>query len=92
MFLLLGNNVFSHDAQPLIQMAEALPRSAEMLTAILLGQHPRFLFVPPENRPDLRKEVEDMVWIRNWTFFQIFLGAVSAVGAAFLLASLVSRR
>ena len=92
MFLLLGNNVFSHDAQPLIQMAEALPRSVEMLTAILLSQQPRFLFVPPKNRPDLRKEVEDMVWIRNWTLFQIFLGAVSAVGVALLLVSLVSRR
>jgi len=92
MYLLLGNNVFSYDAHPLVQMTEALPRSVEMLTAILLGEHPRFLFTPPENRPDLREEVEDMVWIRNWTFFQIFLGAVSAVGAAFLLASLVSRR
>jgi hypothetical protein len=92
MFLLLGNNVFSYDAHPLIQLTEALPRSVEMLTAILLGQHPRFLFIPPKDRPDLGKEVEDLVWIRNLNLLLVFAGIVSAVGATFLLISLLSRR
>src|SRR3546814_4952809 len=46
MFLVLGNSVYSYDADPVIQAAEALPRSVEMVLAILLGEHPRFLFVP----------------------------------------------
>ena len=85
MFLLMGNNVFSYDAHPLIQLTESLPRSVEMLTAIVLGQHPRFLFVPPDDRPDLREEVEAMAWIRTRTFLEIAAAVVCGLVGLYLL-------
>ena len=88
-FLLMGNNVYSYDAHPLIQITEDLPRSIEMLTAILLGEHPRFLYVPPADRPDLRQEVQAMAWIRNRTLIEVALGAVAGLGLFLLLLSFV---
>ena len=87
MFLLMGNNVFSYDAHPLIQATEALPRSVEMLTAIILGEHPRFLFLPPAERPDLREEIVDMNWTRNRTLLEIGLGSAAGLGVLILLLS-----
>lgn len=79
MFLLLGNNVFSYDADPVIAAAEALPRSVEMTLAILLGEHPRFLFVPAESRPDLTTKVEQMRWELAWVLVKIALAGVLAL-------------
>lgn len=78
MFLLLGNNVFSYDANPIIQAAEALPRSVEMLLAIIIGEHPRFLFVPEESRPDVRVQVERMRWELIWVLVK--LAAIVVLG------------
>ena len=64
MYLLLGNNAFSYDSHPLIKFAEDLPRSVEMMLAIMLGEHPRFLFVPAETQPEVRAQVESMIWER----------------------------
>ncbi len=91
MFLLMGNNVYSYDAHPLIQATEALPRSLEMLTGIALGEHPRFLFVPPADRPDLRAEVEAMTWTRTRTLLEVSAGALSGLGALALLWSLLPK-
>lgn len=62
MFLILGNNIFSYDSNPVIQTLEALPRSIELMVAIVLGEHPRFLFVPSEEQPEIREQVDDMMW------------------------------
>ena len=71
MFLLLGNNVFSYDANPVIQAAEALPRSVEMLLAIVIGEHPRFLFVPTDSQPRVRDQVERMQWELVWVLVKL---------------------
>lgn len=67
MFLVLGNSVYSYDAHPLIQVAETLPRSVEMVVAILLGEHPRFLFVPRQSDTEVVTQVRrmnrDLVWV-----------------------------
>lgn len=89
-FLLMGNNVYSYDAHPLVQITEDLPRSIEMLTAILLGEHPRFLYVPPIERPDLKQEVEAMAWIRHRTLIEIALGAVTGLAIVLLLLSFLT--
>jgi hypothetical protein len=60
MFLLLGNEVFSYDANPLISLTEPLPRSVEMVIAIMLGKHPRFLFVPPASHPEVKDQVSEL--------------------------------
>ena len=82
MFLLLGNNVFSYDANPIIQLTEPLPRSVEMLVAILLGEHPRFLFVPSAARPDARDEVTRLQGQLVWFLVKLAGIIVMAVGLA----------
>jgi hypothetical protein len=71
MFLVLGNNVYSYDANPVIQLAEALPRSVEMVLAILLGEHPRFLFVPRESEPEVTAQVRRMGWELAWVLTKL---------------------
>lgn len=71
MFLVLGNSVYSYDANPLIQAAEALPRSVEMMLAILLGEHPRLLFVPRESDPEVMAQVREMDWELVWVFAKL---------------------
>ena len=66
MFLVLGNNVYSYDANPVVQAAEALPRSIEMVLAILLGEHPRFLFVPRGGDAEVVAQVREMSWEFVW--------------------------
>lgn len=83
MFLLLGNNVFSYDANPIIQMTEPLPRSVEMLVAILLGEHPRFLFVPSAARPDAKDEVTRLQGELAW--FLVKLSSIFILGIGFLV-------
>lgn len=80
MFLLLGNNVFSYDANPIIRMTEPLPRSVEMVVAILLGEHPRFLFVPPASHPEVKDQVEELHWQLIWTLAKLVAIAVLGVG------------
>jgi hypothetical protein len=80
MFLLLGNNVFSYDADPLIRLTEPLPRSVEMLVAILLGEHPRFLFVPPASHPEVRDEVEQLQLQLIWLLIKMAAMLVLSVG------------
>lgn len=82
MFLVLGNSIFSYDANPIIRMTESLPRSVEMLTAILLGEHPRFLFVPSPVRPELEEQVAQMRWALAW--FLVELVAIAVLAAALL--------
>jgi len=60
LFLVLGNGVYSYDADPVIQMAEILPRSVEMVLAIVIGEHPRFLFVPRDGNRDVAEQVREM--------------------------------
>jgi hypothetical protein len=83
MFLLLGNSVFSYDANPIIQMTEPLPRSVEMLAAILLGEHPRFLFVPSIARPEARNEVLRLQ--RQLAWFLVKLAAIVILGCGLLV-------
>jgi hypothetical protein len=62
MFLVLGNSVFSYDANPVIHMTEPLPRSVEMSVAVVLGEHPQFLFVPSASHPEIRGKVNRLRW------------------------------
>ena len=78
MFLLQGNNVFSYDANPVIRFAESLPRSVEMVLAIVLGEHPRFQFVPADTQPEIRDQVEAMLWERVWVLVK--LAAMAGLG------------
>jgi hypothetical protein len=71
MFLVLGNNVYSYDADPIVQAAEALPRSVEMVLAILLGEHPRFLFVPRQSEPEVAAQVSQMGWELIWVLAKL---------------------
>jgi hypothetical protein len=71
MFLLLGNNVYSYDADPVIQASEPLPRSVEMVLAILIGEHPRFLFVPEASQPEVRAQVQAMKWELIWVLVKL---------------------
>jgi hypothetical protein len=80
MFLLLGNNVFSYDANPVIRLTEPLPRSVEMLVAVLLGEHPRFLFVPPDSHPEVRDKVAQIRWQLAWLLAKLAVIAVLGVG------------
>ena len=83
MFLLLGNNAYSYDSHPLIKFAESLPRSIEVMLAIILGEHPRFLFVPLESQPEVRAQVESMIWERIWVLIK--LGSMAILGFALLM-------
>jgi hypothetical protein len=80
MFLVLGNNVFSYDANPIIHAAEVLPRSVEMVLAILLGEHPRFLFVPPDSLPEVKAQVERMNWELTWVLAKLAAMVVLGIG------------
>ncbi len=80
MFLLLGNSVFSYDANPIIQITEPLPRSVEMLVAIVLGEHPRFLFVPSAARPEAKDEVTRLQWQLSWFLVKLAGIVVLACG------------
>ena len=92
-FLLLGNNVFSYDATPLIRMTEPLPRSVEMLVAILLGEHPRFLFVPPASHPEVKEQVEQLWWQLLWFLAKMIATILLGFGfLVFLWRSLQMRR
>jgi hypothetical protein len=92
LFLVLGNGVYSYDANPAIQLAEALPRSAEMAVAILLGEHPRFLFVPWHGDPEVTGQVRAMDAELLWLLAK--LAALLLIGVAFaiLLWSFAIRR
>lgn len=78
MFLLLGNNVYSYDANPIIEITESLPRSIEMVVAILLGEHPRFLFVPRAADVKVATQVEQMRWEFTWVLVK--LAAIALLG------------
>lgn len=92
MFLILSNNVFSYDANPVIRMTESLPRSVEMLVAILLGKHPRFLFVPSASHPEVKEQVDHMQWELAWLLIKLAAIAILGVGLAISLWRLVRRR
>ena len=79
MFLVQGNSVFSYDDDPVVQLAGALPRSVEMTLAILLGEHPRFLFVPAPSHPELVEKVEAMRWELAWVLAKIAAAGVIAL-------------
>lgn len=83
LFLILGNNVYSYDAHPVIQVAEALPRSVEMSLAILIGEHPRFLFVPWHSDLDVTEQVREMdselTWIVAKITTLVLLGVIFLV-------------
>lgn len=83
MFLVLGNSVYSYDADPVIQAAEALPRSVEMALAILLGEHPRFLFVPRAADTEVAAQVRQMGWELAWILAE--LAAIVLLAAALLI-------
>jgi hypothetical protein len=83
MFLVLGNNVYSYDSNPIIQATEVLPRSIEMVVAILLGEHPRFLFVPREADTEVVAQVEQMGWELAWVLVK--LSAIILLAAALLV-------
>ncbi|WP_193369767.1 transglutaminase domain-containing protein [Pelagibius marinus] len=74
LFLVLGNNVYSYDADPVVRATEALPRSVEMTAAILLGRHPRFLFVPRPTDVEVKEQVREMGWSLAWV-----LGKLAAI-------------
>lgn len=82
MFLLLGNRVFSYDDNPVIRLTEPLPRSIEMLVAILLGEHPRFLFVPPSSHPEVAAKVQQLQ--RQLVYFLIKVTALLVLGGGLL--------
>lgn len=83
LFLLLGNSVFSYDANPVIRMTEPLPRSVEMLAAVLMGEHPRFLFVPSTARLEVRGEVVQLQWQLLWLLVK--LAAIAVLGTGLLI-------
>src|SRR3546814_435540 len=83
MFLVLGNSVYSYDADPVIQVAEALPRSVEMVLAILLGEHPRFLFVPRASDGAVAAQVREMGGELTWV--QATLAGIVLLGVALLI-------
>jgi len=83
MFLVLGNNVYSYDANPVIRVAELLPRSVEMVLAILLGEHPRFLFVPRDVDSEVTAQVRQMSWELAWVLAKLV--AIILLGSALLI-------
>ena len=85
MFLLLGNNVFSYDANLVIRMTESLPRSVEMLVAILLGEHPRFLLVPPASDLEVKDKVEQLRLQLVWLLIK--LAAIAILGIGLLISA-----
>lgn len=92
MFLLLGNSVFSYDENPIIRLTEPLPRSVEMMTAILLGQHPRFLFVPSTSRPDVKNKVVRLHWQLTWVLVKLAASLVLGIGLLIYLWRLMRAR
>lgn len=84
MFLLMGNSIFTYDAHPVIRRAESLPRAVEQLIAIVVGQFPRQLFVPPQSHPEVREQVQGLIWLRNWTFIKL-AGLLSLAALLFVL-------
>jgi hypothetical protein len=80
MFLLLGNSVFSYDNNALIRLVEPLPRSIEMLVAILLSEHPRFLFVPPPSHPEVKTAVDHLQWQLAYFLLKVTAALVLAGG------------
>lgn len=80
MFLVLGNSVYSYDANPVIQVAEVLPRSVEMMLAILLGEHPQFLFVPWEADPEVTAQVREMDRELAWALTKLAALVLVTIG------------
>jgi hypothetical protein len=78
MFLVLGNSVFSYDSNPVIRMTESFPRSIEMMVAILVGEHPRFLFVPTPSHPEVKEQVRKIRWELAWLAIEV--GALLLLG------------
>lgn len=85
MFLVLGNSVYSYDASPLVQVAEALPRSVEMTLAILLGEHPDFLFVPTAPEGEVAAQVRQIGWELAWVLVKLAAIVLLAVVLAVTL-------
>src|SRR3546814_1726160 len=81
--LFRSNIVYSYDADPFTHAAEALPRSVGMVLAILLGEHPRFLFVPRAADGDVAAQVRAMGWELTWVLAK--LAAFVLLAAALLL-------
>jgi hypothetical protein len=66
-YLWWGNNVYSYDAHPAVQVADRLSHSLSQLTAIIVGVHPRIkVLATPENMA----QVQRMVRLR-WTLLFI---------------------
>lgn len=82
LYLVLGNNVFSYDANPVIRMAELLPRSVEVLVAMLVGEQPHFLFVPPASQPEVEDQIKQLHGQLLWFLAKIAAIAVLGVGLA----------
>lgn len=85
LFLVLGNSVYSYDANPVIQIAERLPRSVEMVLAILIGEHPRFLFVPSEDDPYVSEQVRKMDAALAWVLIELALFVLLCIAFLFFL-------
>jgi len=93
MFLLLGNEVFSYDTDPLISLTESLPRSVEMVIAIMLGKHPRFLFVPPASHPEVKDQLGELQGQLVLVLIKLAAIAVLGIGlVVFVWRSLRARR
>jgi hypothetical protein len=85
MYLVLGNNVYSYDANSLVRATESLPRSVEVLAAILVGEHPRYLFVPSASQPEIVEQIKHLYTQLLW--FLAKVAAIIILGVGLLLSA-----
>jgi len=83
-FLLLGTNVQSYEAQPLVHLLGGVSRYVEQTLAILTGVHPRIsILETTENRPAIDK----MYWLKTSLLIELPLLVISALASLLLFIS-----
>ncbi|SEQ96347.1 hypothetical protein SAMN05421690_100492 [Nitrosomonas sp. Nm51] len=80
LFLIWANDVFSYDANPLIQLTGSFSRMAEQITGILLGINQEIRLYPD---PDSAQQQKELLSLKYTVIFIIVLNA--ALGTLFLL-------
>ena len=80
LFLIWANDVFSYDANPLIQFAGSFSRMAEQITGIILGINQEIRLYPD---PDSVQQQKDLLSLKYTVIFIIVLNAI--LGSFFLL-------
>jgi hypothetical protein len=80
-FLLLGNNIYSYEANPVVNWLGQYSRAAEQIVAILLGVYPKMMIIESETNEELIAELN----LVRWRFFIALAALCCGLTAAGIL-------